>query len=98
MEGPPQLPFTAFGTKGTISLAQTFDEEMPVTLTRDGVEETIELKSPDRFRVQIDEFSECILTGKAPDFPAEDGLKNLAVMLALYKSAHDRSIVAIDSF
>jgi predicted dehydrogenase len=43
--------------------------------------------APYRFVVQFDEFSECVLTGKKPDYPAEDGLRNTAVIEALYKSA-----------
>ena len=32
LEGPPQLPFKATGTKGTISLAQSFNEDIPVII------------------------------------------------------------------
>ncbi|MBT5892389.1 MAG: gfo/Idh/MocA family oxidoreductase, partial [Chloroflexi bacterium] len=43
--------------------------------------------------VQFDEFSECVLTGKKPEFPAEDGLRNTAIIEALYKSANTGSSV-----
>lgn len=95
LEGPPQLPFTAFGTKGTIYLEQSFDENMPVIVERDGVKETIELSSVNRFQVQIDEFSECVLTGKTPEFPVEDGIHNMAAILALYESARTNGAVKI---
>ena len=96
LEGPPQLPFTAYGTKGTIYLEQSFDENIPVVLDRGGVQEKIELNSINRFQVQIDEFSECVLTNKAPKFPVEDAIKNMAAILALYKSAQTGKAIEVD--
>lgn len=96
LEGPQQLPFKAIGTKGTLFLEQSFDEKTPVQLVQDGKSEVFELESDNRFRVQIDEFSDCILTGKAPEFPAEDGIQNLAAILALYKSAQTGQTIKID--
>jgi len=96
LEGPPQLPFVATGTKGTISLAQSFEEDEPVIISRGGVEEVIEMQSDDRFQVQLDEFSECVLKSKTPEFPIEDGLRNMAVLLALYESAKTEKIIKIE--
>ena len=95
LEGPQQLPFTVIGTKGTAHLGQSFDENEPVLLRRDGTERVIELSGEDRFQLQIDEFSECILTGKSLEFPPEDGLRNTAVILALYQSAQTGSVVNV---
>ncbi|CAN0573852.1 unnamed protein product, partial [Laminaria digitata] len=50
LEGPPELPFRAIGTKGTLFLKQSFDEDMPVVLERDGAQKTIELQGPGRFQ------------------------------------------------
>jgi len=97
LEGPPQLPFIATGTKGVISLEQSFDENMPITISRDGVDETIELSSEDRFKVQVEEFSNCILTGQAPEFSTDDAIKNMAVIMALYKSARTNQVIAVDT-
>ena len=50
-------------------------------------EEVIATPAPNRFTVQLDEFSQCVLTGKSPEFPPEDGLRNTAVLEALREAA-----------
>ena len=96
LEGPPQLPFKATGTRGTLFLEQSFDENVNLVVVRDGKEEVIELNSVNRFQVQLDEFSDCVLTGKTPDLPPQDGILNMAAILALYQSAQSESIVRVD--
>ncbi|MEP1695973.1 MAG: Gfo/Idh/MocA family oxidoreductase [Paracoccaceae bacterium] len=96
LEGPRQLPFIATGTKGTISLEQSFEEDVPVIISKAGVEEVMEMQSVDRFQAQLDEFSECVLTNKPPEFPIEDGMRNMAALLALYESARSESIIKIE--
>ena len=59
-------------------------------------EQTIATPAPNRFTAQLDEFSECVLTGKAPEFPAEDGLRNSAVLEALHESAGSGRSVTLD--
>ena len=69
-----------------------FEDSGPIIVKKgDGLsgceENVIATPAPYRFTVQFDEFSECVLTGKIPEFPAEDGLRNTAVIKALYHSA-----------
>ena len=75
-----------------------FDDSGPVIIK--GVEgrdeQTITTPAPNRFTAQLDEFSECVLTGKAPEFPAEDGLRNSAVLEALHESASSGRSVRLD--
>lgn len=78
VEGPRQRVFQAIGTNGIISVEDTFGENSPVTVTRgDDQPEVMAMTSPNRFQVQLDEFSECALTGKKPEFPANDALRNM---------------------
>ncbi len=96
-EGPRQRVFQAIGAKGMISLGDGFDEKTPVTVTRDdGDPEVMEMTSTNRFQVQFDEFSECVLTGKKPEFPPDDALRNMASVLALYEAAEKGSAVAVE--
>ena len=37
--------------------------------------------------MQFNDFSDCVLTGRVPEFPAEDGLRNTCVLVALLESA-----------
>jgi predicted dehydrogenase len=92
MEQPFRCIITVDGSKGRIEIPGMFDDSGPIIIkTGDGRngEETqiISTPAPYRFVVQFDEFSECVLTGKKPEYPAEDGLRNTAVVEALYKSA-----------
>jgi predicted dehydrogenase len=69
-----------------------FDDSGPIIITTVDrqdckTEQTITVPAPDRFVAQLDEFSCCILTKKHPEFPADDGLKNTAILEALYESA-----------
>jgi xylose dehydrogenase (NAD/NADP) len=92
MEQPFRCFITIDGSKGRIEIPGMFDDSGPLIIkTGDGRNgehtEIIATPAPYRFVVQFDEFSECVLTGKKPDYPAEDGLRNVAVLEALYKSA-----------
>jgi len=97
LEGPRQLPFAAHGTNGKILLEQTFDEATPVIVERDNDRKVIELQSENRFKVQLDEFSDCVSTGKPPEFPVEDGIRNMAAIMALYGSARTGRAVDVRS-
>ena len=56
----------------------------------------MEMASTNRFQVQIDEFSECVLTGKQPEFPPDDALRNMASILALYESVDTGKAIAVE--
>ena len=80
------------GSNGRIEIPNMFDDSGPIIITTVDrqdckTEQTITVPAPDRFMVQLDEFSCCILTEKHPEFPADDGLKNTAILEALYESA-----------
>ena len=46
-------------------------------------EEVMEMSSTNRFQLQLDESSESALRGKPFEFPVDDGLRNMAAVLAL---------------
>ena len=89
MEQPFRCQLSIDGSKGRFEIPSMFDDSGPIIIkTGDNqTEEVITTPAPNRFAVQFDEFSKCVLTGKSPDFPAEDGLQNTAVIEALYESA-----------
>jgi predicted dehydrogenase len=41
----------------------------------------------DQYTLQGTLFSECVRTGKAPEFPLEDSIRNMRVIDALFRSA-----------
>ncbi len=84
------------GTEGRIDIPDMFDDSGPIVITRGDDIETESTPAPDRFQAQFDEFSECVLTGKAPEYPPEDGLRNMAAIVALLDSARDGKTVPVE--
>ena len=84
------------GETGSISLPNAFSETSPVVITREEDVEKMEMTSVNRFQVQLDEFSECVLTGKAPEFPVVDGLRNMSAVIALLEAAEKGSTVDVE--
>ena len=86
------------GLEGRIEIPSMFEDSGPLIIKGvDGQnEQTIATPAPNRFTVQLDEFSECVLTGKTPEFPAEDGLRNTAVLEALHESADSGQAINLD--
>lgn len=96
MEQPRRCELIAIGSEGRVEVPDMFDDSGPVVI-KIGDEERIEaVPAPNRFRVQMDEFSECVLTGKLPEFPAEDGLANTAALVALLTAARDGTVVDVE--
>ena len=88
------------GSKGRIEIPEMFNDSGSIIIRKEnkllGKDEKItSTPSPYRFVVQFDEFSECILTGKNPEFPPEDGMRNTGVIESLYKSANLGKIIEI---
>ena len=86
------------GREGRIEIPSMFEDSGPLIIKGvDGQnEQTIATSAPNRFTVQLDEFSECVLTGKTPEFPAEDGLRNTAVLEALHESSYSGQAINLD--
>jgi len=96
MEEPRRCELIAIGSKGRIDVPNMFDDSGPAVI-KTGDDERVEaVPAPDRFRVQLDEFSDCVLTGKPPEFPALDGLANTAVLVALLSATRSGTVVDVE--
>ncbi len=95
MDQPFRCQISIDGSQGRIEIPSMFDDSGPIIIkTGDSQnEQVIATPAPNRFTVQLDEFSQCVLTGKSPDFPADDALRNTAVIEAMYKSAYSGEAV-----
>ena len=92
MDQPFRVQICINGSEGRIEVPRMFDDSGPIIVKMgDGRtkqdERMTATPAPYRFVSQLDEFSECVLKGKAPEFPPEDGLRNTAVISAFYASA-----------
>ncbi len=77
------------GTEGDIAVERAFDFQSPTTvrLTRGDEVITHRFAQTDHFAGQTAYFSDCILTGRAPEPDGAEGLADVAVLLALEQAA-----------
>ena len=57
--------------------------------------EELRLSPADQFAREIDHFAACILEGRTPDTPGEEGLRDHVIMEAIYRSAATGAPVAL---
>jgi glucose-fructose oxidoreductase len=50
---------------------------------------------PNQFAGQLDHMAKCVLTGREPIVPGEEGLRDLRIMEAIYRSARERRAVSL---
>lgn len=81
--------FEVVGTRGRIRLAQAYDYSQPVIMevTKDGKTDVKTFPVRDQFAPEVLYFSDCILKDKEPEPSGLEGLADVAIIRALYKSA-----------
>jgi predicted dehydrogenase len=93
----PRTALEIAGTEGTLLVRQPWRPEgLPIVLTRR--EETEEIAvggSEDRFLLEIEEFSECVRTGRAPRVSLAESRGNVATIVALLRSAREHRVVRL---
>ena len=79
----------AVGTKGSLRLEPAYEYSEPLswTLKTNGKEQKKTFPTRDQFGAEISYFSDCILEGREPEPSGEEGLIDVAIIEALYKSA-----------
>lgn len=77
------------GTKGSLRLDPAYEYSEPLAwrLQVEGKEQKKSFPVRDQFGAEISYFSDCILKGKDPEPSGEEGLIDVAIVEALYKSA-----------
>jgi predicted dehydrogenase len=77
------------GTKGDLHAAPAYEyaEGLEYTLTRDGKKRRKSVGKRDQFAPQLLYFSDCILDDRTPEPSGEEGLQDVRIVQALYKSA-----------
>lgn len=81
-----------YGSKGVIRVTQMMNEDAPVTLSTENGVQTFNFHATNRYAVQLDHFSDCILNGTAPRWGVDDAIANMDVIDALYRSVKTRKI------
>jgi len=95
MEQPFRCELAVIGSHGLVVVPNMFDEQGTVQVVVGGQKREEEFSGADRFRVQIERFSACVLQGKDPEFSPRDALKNTAVLVAIQRAAEAGKTVEV---
>jgi predicted dehydrogenase len=90
-----QMPgfYRVYGAKGWLQVDNFGYDGLRLTAEFRGGQGKVTLdelnteKDPEQFVRQVDHFSECVRTGRRPDTPGEEGLRDMEYMQAIYRSA-----------
>ncbi|MEO8190794.1 MAG: Gfo/Idh/MocA family oxidoreductase [Acidobacteriota bacterium] len=92
--------YDVFGTKGHLRVEPAFEfaEGMSHRLTIGGKTREKKFEKRDQIAPEILTFSECIMTGREPEPSGREGLADVRVIRALYKSAKTGRSVTLPPF
>jgi glucose-fructose oxidoreductase len=87
----PAATLRIHGEEGRIELAPAYLHDVPATLTlhRRGQGETMSFEPTDQFAAEISYFSSCILQDRQPEPSGIEGLQDVRLVEAIYRSARD---------
>lgn len=89
--------YRVIGTNGDLCVEPAFEyaEGLAHHLTINGKTTTRQFKKSDQFAPEIEHFSECIRNNREPRASARDGLNDVKIIEAIYKSARTRAAVRL---
>lgn len=84
--------YTLVGTKGSLVVDPAYEYATKIAhhLTVGGRTKTREFPKRDQFAAEISYFSDCILNDKEPEPSGQEGLMDVRIVQAIYKSARIR--------
>jgi predicted dehydrogenase len=87
----PTAVLTLFGDEGLIRLGGAYLCDAPVRMevVRDGQREEVTFEPTDPFAAELTYFSDCILQDRAPEPSGLEGLQDVRIVEAIYRSARD---------
>ena len=87
----PTSALTVFGDEGSARLVGAFDTQHAATLelTRGGHREDMTFEPTDAIATQLGYFSSCVLQDRAPEPSGIEGLQDVRIVEAIYRSARD---------
>jgi predicted dehydrogenase len=87
----PAAALRIFGEDGSIALDHAYRHDVAVTLElcRLRQRETLTFEPTDQFAAEISYFSNCILQDRAPEPSGIEGLQDVRLVEAIYRSARD---------
>ena len=87
----PTAVLRIFGEDGWIQLDNAYLHDVPVTLevSRRGHRETLSFEPTDQFAAELSYFSNCVLQDRVPEPSGIEGLQDVRLVEAIYRSARD---------
>lgn len=84
-----EVVFQVLGTKGKVQLDMAYEiaAEKTLTVAHGSKKRPRKFSKTDQFAAELVHFSECVRLGQDPIPSGEEGLRDVAVIAALYKSA-----------
>jgi len=94
-----EVVFQVVGTQGKVQLDMAYEiaKEKKLTIAKGPKKKSRTFAKTDQFAPELLHFSDCVLTGRAPIAPGEEGLRDVRVIEALYKSARVGIPVRLDA-
>ncbi len=98
--GASVAEYRIVGTKGDLHVdpAYEYAEGLGYALTVDGRTQRRRIGKRDQFAPELLHFSDCILRDRTPEPSGEEGLQDVRIVQALYRSAQTGAAVAIPAF
>ncbi|MEN0059418.1 MAG: Gfo/Idh/MocA family oxidoreductase [Bdellovibrio sp.] len=92
--------YEVLGTAGQIRLQNSYEMNQTMTLTTktDSRERKKVFKKHDQFAPELQYFSDCILKNKEPEPSGEEGLLDIKIIEAIYRSLRTGQITKIDYY
>ena len=87
----PTATLRIVGEDGRIELEHAYHHDVAATLelTRRGEREVLTFEPTDQFAAEISYFSSCLLQDRTPEPSGIDGLQDVRLVEAIYRSARD---------
>ncbi len=72
-------------------------QRLKISRTENGkdIEETSQIRAMNQFALELDHMADCVLTGRTPRTPGEEGLQDQLLMEAIYRSAAEETSIAL---
>lgn len=88
------------GTKGTLRADPGYEYagELKLSITSDGKKQKRAYAKRDQFAAEIGYFSDCVLTGREPEPSGAEGLADVRIINALYRSAKSGKPVKLGEY
>lgn len=87
----PQAGLTIFGEDGFIRLAEPYENvgEMTLEIDKQGERQELRFEPTDAFAATLDYFSDCVIRDRQPEPSGVEGLQDVRMIEAIYRSSRD---------